>query len=162
MEPESSLFRLVFSPLSRQSKFLIFFHPSVQKREPKKTRKNKKISNFYNSTIFWFQKCRTQIPPTYFLTPILVENEPCSPPSEKVTSHTKHIAVSWQLAHYSILLELPDLIIAGFNLKLGECPAPLPLCRGAAVHSGLKLAKRSLGSPVQPPFMECQQPEKEI
>lgn len=62
----------------------------------------------------------------YFLTSVLTANKLYSCLSQEASPRRKRGAVSWQLAHYSILLEAAELIIMAFNLKHGQCPAWLP------------------------------------
>lgn len=80
--------------------------------------------------------------------------------SQEASPHIKDSTVSWQLAHYSILLQASGLIIIVFNLKHGYCPAWLPLRRCVVLHLGLKQEKGSPRSTMQRPFIECQQLQK--
>lgn len=80
--------------------------------------------------------------------------------SEEASPHIKQSTVSWQLPHYSILLAASGLIIMVFNLKHGECPAWLPRRRCVVLRLGFKQEKRSPRSPMQLPFIECQQLKK--
>lgn len=94
-----------------------------------------------------------------FLTSVLLANKLYSSLSQEASPCIKRTTVSWQLAHYSILLEASGLIIMVFNLKYGWCPAWLPLCFCTTVYLGLEQAMGWRGSLMQCPFIQRQQLE---
>lgn len=87
----------------------------------------------------------------YFLTSVLTANKLYSSLSQEASPRRKRRAVSWQLAHYSILLEAAGLIIMAFNLKHGQCPAWLPP-RRLRCEAFTSSQRGQLASPVQLPL----------